>query len=364
MPRVLIPHQIKFSIANIIAFIMKKIKNIFSIFLYLIILILLSANYDNADRISYEHNYLEIQSGYYDINFEPGYQALAFLFSKIGFSFELFNFIIFTFGFSLIYITILQYSKRPNIILIMYASYPLFWDYIQVRNFLSSAILIYGIRFIIDINKENKKNFIISIIVASLFHVSAIIYLSFLITWQKNKLSFFLLLAFLLVSITTIPYLTIVVDHIGLSARLNHYITTETSLLTKISVTMLFILTIFLIQISTKNSTLIKSSSNCHIAINMFFVRRIFWISIIFLPLALNNLDFLRLHRNLFVLTSIILVSGICLHKQILTRSLFVISIVIYTLTSFYGFVYLVSESDIINNIYTKNYIIDLLSIK
>lgn len=108
----------------------------------------------------------------------------------------------------LITFTIKRYSKDPWISLIFFISFPLFYlnSLSTVRNFTALAITFYGVRYIID---KKMIKYIITVIVASFFHKTALIAMVFYFVKDvKWKISNFLIL------LLTLPLISLIIKYL------------------------------------------------------------------------------------------------------------------------------------------------------
>ncbi len=118
--------------------------------------------------------------------FEFGFSSCIFLANKFGLTYQTFLQIYSAVGLILLSKCIFEYCKYPVFCWILYFIYPFFFDVVQIRNFMAMVIVIYGLRYLREFNKKNVIKFGITIFIASLFHVTAIVYLSFALAYIKD----------------------------------------------------------------------------------------------------------------------------------------------------------------------------------
>lgn len=131
--------------------------------------------YTGYDFNSYQNFYLEVDSisdifnG--SIDAESGFLFINFIFKSLGF-----NFYFFILFFSLLSIFLLsnfvyKYTPFPSLILVYYfARYFLVRDMGQIRSSLACIILLYAIPLIL---KKKPIHFLLVVLLASLFHITA-----------------------------------------------------------------------------------------------------------------------------------------------------------------------------------------------
>lgn len=151
--------------------------------LFILMLILMGFNYNNADYNMY--NVLFIKYGISDIlsNTEILFQLLCKLFYNINNKYQFFLVFYSAFGLLLMYITIRKESKNPALVAILYFLFSFFLDSIQIRHFMASAIVCYGLTYLLKDNctKKDLIRYLMLNIIAIGFHYMAIFYLLFLL---------------------------------------------------------------------------------------------------------------------------------------------------------------------------------------
>lgn len=320
------------SVIFIILGLIKKDSKVLFYLIFVLLIILFAGSTGNADQLAYMNNYTNILYGMSDSSFEYGYQLLCKVCLILGMSYNQFLFIIAFTGLTLIASTIKLYTSNIAYVLALYFIYPFVWDTIQIRNFLAMSIIIYGSRFIISYKKEYIKYFI-CVIIASLMHVTALFYISALLVVFKNTKKMLNI-----VSITACASILLMPKILGYTTiftstqKINAYTTTQTSLITKVCVIIYFAFSIILVKISrdimnninregkiSKNDNLksyskkikngilpLKYNQSKSIEIDSESILKINIVAILSLYFLINNLDFFRLYRNIFVINYIL----------------------------------------------------------
>ncbi|SHL00780.1 EpsG family protein [Selenomonas ruminantium] len=155
-------------------FIFPRSKKLF-IFDFFFMWILMGWNYSVADYEIYLRRY--IYSLYSFATLEPLYVYLQNIAQEQSLDYNSFLKYM-TFVFLLIrMIAILGMSKRHNIVVGLYLLFPYIMDITQVRMFYATSIVLLGLVFFMKDYKYSNIILIISVIIATLIHVSCIFYL-------------------------------------------------------------------------------------------------------------------------------------------------------------------------------------------
>jgi hypothetical protein len=133
-------------------------------------------NNNNPDYAAYVYKYdnsiyLESILG---SGFEPGFSLFMKIAKSLGLEYEYFLAFYSLVGFILIGGSVWRYSKKANLILLIYSLCQLAIDATQVRNFMSFAILLFSLRFIFD---GKPLKYIFCIVIGGLFHIEILAYL-------------------------------------------------------------------------------------------------------------------------------------------------------------------------------------------
>ena len=88
---------------------------------------------------------------------------------------------------------------------------------------------------------------------------------------------------------------------------------------------------------------------------------RLFWLTGFCLPLLMINLDFMRLFRNVFVVSAICFIVAVRGLRSALLATGYSLSVLIYVAACFVGLVFYTSLTDIIGPIFSRNVVLGLL---
>ena len=113
--------------------------------------------------------YLFQYNNYY---FEKGYVFLNMLISSLGLNYRFFLLIIATISLSFVLVTIYRYATYPFLILFIYFTNFYFLNELLImRTGIAFSIIFFALKYL----KDNKKKYILFVIIASLFHRIALI---------------------------------------------------------------------------------------------------------------------------------------------------------------------------------------------
>lgn len=120
--------------------------------------------------------------------FEPLYIITTSLGKSLGLSFEIFH-LIFTGIFCWLFIfNISKYTPYVFISIMVYVGFAYISGWSAIRQFMAGSIFFYALKFIIQ---EKRFKYAISIVIATLFHYSAIVLIVFIVirNWKLSKLT-------------------------------------------------------------------------------------------------------------------------------------------------------------------------------
>lgn len=138
---------------------------------------------------------------------EIGFRFLAYLGNVIGLSYQLFRTLVAIIGLLLIQKTILDFTKKYNLVFLLYFIYPFILDVIQIRNFLAASIVVFSLRFIIKNSRKDDVKYLIAILIAASVHSVSVFFIPFILI--KN----FTIKQLLNTSIILVPFLCILTSY-------------------------------------------------------------------------------------------------------------------------------------------------------
>ncbi|ANU27548.1 EpsG family protein [Planococcus versutus] len=296
---------------NLLYAFVKKKKNSLSFGLMLLAWILFWGSYNNPDYSVYQSIY-NSKGEYTTDSLEYGFITLIKLFNIIGFNYEMFLMTISLLSFYLIHSTVKLFTGNYNFVYSLYFIFPLFFDIVQIRNFLMMAIFIYSVRFLVE---SKKIKYLILIIIASTIQISALAFLPFMIINTKKKnygigIIFLISISIsiiLLLNNKEIPYLEKITD-LTQSDKLSFYFETTTNY-GFLLYWFVHILTFSMIILSKKLYRKFEIN-DLRKDIKFQFINLVYWINVlgfIYFPLYLLNSNFTRIMRNLMILNYIVI---------------------------------------------------------
>lgn len=143
------------------------------------VFIVMALNFQNPDT----HSYILIYEHPATAQEEFGFRMLCSIFNKLGFSYDAFHFIVVTIGLLFLLAGAIKISGKFNrhigYIMALYMLCPMMNDVVLLRSFLAGCIVIFAISYLV---KKERGKFVAYILVASTIHISALLYLLFLIS--------------------------------------------------------------------------------------------------------------------------------------------------------------------------------------
>lgn len=318
-----------------------------------------AGNVDNPDRIYYVENFEGIRTGGEDASFEPGYQLLVYWASILGLDYGAFHFVMTAVALLLIGKTILDFCDQPGLAMFAYLCFPFIWDVTQVRNFYAMALILFSMRYLLVEQRASPAKYALTILLATMFHVTSAFYLLFLLARIRNRLVLWGLLALgagayftLFSDLVNSPLLAFVGDKIDV------YTTTETSMVTKLSVGTFYAASLVMIwwaghRISGRGAAAHGPVIMGGLAISGPLILNMNLIAGLSILPTLDNLDFIRLFRNIFLINCIFVINAIRSRRS--GRMAFTLSFLLYLIATFAGFVVMTSTSDIIGHAMQDN---------
>lgn len=349
-----------FSVLLIHIGLIKRQSKILFYIIWILLLLLFGGSTENADRIAYMNNYEQSTFGAFDAPFEYGFQLLCQIGSFLGLSYDQFLFVIALIGLALIASTIKLYAGNSSYTLSLYSIYPFVLDTVQIRNFAAMSIIIYGSRYILSHKKEYIK-YIISILLASSVHVSALFYFSGLIVAFKNTKKLFTIVVVAAISSIflipiILPYLTVITS----IEKIEAYTLTETSMFTKVGIIAYFAYFISLLLIARNILNRVQREDNApsqskFVQIDPEAVLKINIICIPILYLMIDNLNFFRVCRNIMVINYILFALCLSKMKRSIMYYVFFWCILILAVASFIIFIVVAPVTNIVDPLFENN---------
>lgn len=325
-----------------------------------------------ADTLNYYYGYLRTPYKNFGDTYEPGYLLLT----KVGHFFNLTypEFRTITTFIALILINKLVNKlagRRAYYFYIFYLCFHIFIDNEQHRSFLSFSLVIYGLSYLLFSAKtKGIVKYIAIVFLASTVHLSALLYLPFALV----KLSYSKKLTQFIIIFTLVGCFLVFFNllNIGIVKTIISLLTDDAERISgygNSEVRYGFILAFFFqglnILIMYLVSRWVKSKACLNInqndpypthstlnTINTFHLINL--ISIIYFPLYMFNVQFIRLTRNMFLLTLIgVAVSMPHLNKRFLKKYIILfITLISINFWFYYSFIYSDHIEDIVKPLF------------
>lgn len=263
--------------------------------------VIFSFNTDNPDYIGYLGTFESVSVGgefyIYFQAFAPLYKLLVYMCDCLDMSFNIFRMFVFMVCSSLILSTVKKITANIGFVISMYMIFPFVMDCIQIRNFIGESFVIYAFRFLIDDdNLDYKKNaikFTFWIIIASLFHYTALVYMIYLMKFLRGYKFFMAYTVGLIVSCVSVVLLQsyIIVETIYVEQHVSFETFTFMS-----GITLMILCVLYKYR---KRIDKWDRGSLRHLEI-----YNILKVSTIFMPLLVFHFDLFRFIRNVLVIFS------------------------------------------------------------
>lgn len=271
--------------------------------LLLLLLLIFAGNDFNADYLLYERIY----NNFSEYNkFEFGYNFLIKIANFMGIKYQGFIIIISLIGFLLI-IKALKDKSNINYVLFCYALYPFLLDVTQVRFFLSTAIFINFVPLLTQKNKLSTIKYIFGVLLAASIHMSALVFLIFLIAKMKFKQIFKFQIVFFTIIVTIIiiingnkiPFINNLMEILSGSKYVVYF---ESQVRFGFLIPLFYYISSILL-LNWSNKTLALRANNEYINSDIISFSKIVLdlhiVSLAFFPLFFINLQFIRFYRSL-----------------------------------------------------------------
>jgi len=285
---------------------------IFDILTLLIISFLLGRGANTPDTYNYYIGY--VNSLHLNLNetFEPGYLILQKISHYFKLDYVSFRLLLSFLCFLLIRSTIIKFTSNPHFVYLYFLLFLIFINTEQIRNFFAFSIIVYGFRFLINNSLRGKIKYLVTVLLACTIHITSLIYIIFIFVSFKNRKYFIRLIVittlflciFIYIGGNNLSFIREIINSFDSgSGKYDAYIEGQT----KLGFLYAFLLHFYNIYIVSYSRNILKAS-NLDTNKNAF-VELIYWInliSIVFFPLFMLNLQFIRLVRNLLIVNYIV----------------------------------------------------------
>lgn len=258
---------------------------------------------------------------------------IAHIFSSLGLSYQFFVMGKALLSCYLLHNIVKKYCGSNPMVLVLYIIYPFFLDIVQIDNFIAYLIVINSLHFLKKFSKQNLINYIISLALASGFHIASVAYLLFILVYLKKKRNLLIfvgmIIVFVTINIASIPLYFNKIPYLNkYSDQLSYYLTYTSSVQGGAIRYAILSSTFFLLCLLKKSLSLRQGIDISH----SDYLLKILFVSLSFIPLIIINSEFVRLIRNLWIVYYCYLLDT----RKIKGRMLFYISVIMLSLFLFY----------------------------
>jgi len=335
----------------------RKIPSVIYYFILFFLWIIFSFNTSNVDFLTYKAIYevLPFLPSSENLGLEPGIALIMRLFSKTNLSFDIFFMAMGTISIILLNEIIKKYSINKTVSILLYFFFPFFLDITQFRNTLAYFIILLGLPFLI---KRKILPYIVLVLFASFFHISALFYLLFLFCFVKNIRN--LQWGLLIVSLAAIilrPIIIKLVSFLPMGYKYSIYLNGTSFIVVSMVYIMLVINYFVSIRVSQGNMEL-NDKFNFMNNNQMDFTELVPILNLIIIcsiPLIALDIDFFRIVRNCFLLNYINLSNSIYKGKLMKSTVGYVLITFVILFVFSYFFLYMNQTDSVVLKILQNN---------
>lgn len=285
---------------NIICVIRKKKSYIVEALTCLFVIILFCGNTSNGDYLAYSRRYYAGGLG----DYEFGFSIVGNLCNSLGISYDWFKSLIYIPCLIALYVLCNRYIGELHGFILLYFSILIFYDIVQIRNFVAAVMLLIGISCLID---GKKTRYLIVILVAISFQSVALIYLPLVFVDPKrvSQIKYGLVIAFVSMSLSIvvllngkqIPFLGEVLELITGSTEKLFYLTTRINwgFLIPWGLHFLNIVLVLYSENLLRNGRIVLLEHQEKV---LYWSKTTMYIGLLIFPFILVNLTFDRVYRN------------------------------------------------------------------
>ena len=352
-------------LASIIVGLFKKNSKALAFVILIAMWLIMGFNSDNEDMLPYKYFYdlqLTEGSGLY-----LGYVATEQFAWQLGFDYYQYRMLFSGISLLLIFRFIVRYTDNPALVLALYALLPFMYDVVQFKFFLSASVAITGLSFLIDNKKFAVPAFCCFLLIAILFHPASALFSIFMISKLSKKRALVLSIVLALIILLSVysGYAQMVMSGLMDSTKASVYLSELGrfgSLPYLVSTLLLVVLSVYVQNEISFHERRIEEGTVCPLPSGNKFLE--FFKSGVFafiplvalLPVSLQN--FYRPIRSSLLLFYLFFAITAFEHRDYLSqrsRSLFILSFIIWVLLTFYTVMYgvydIVIAAELANNL-------------
>lgn len=327
------------------------------LFLMLVMWGLLGLNTKMIDQNNYKLFYSFAQNGIRYTGIEYGFYAFMRICSILKMNYQEFLMVYSLVGNILIGNSILNYSKyKTSWVILLFIFFPYLHVLSAVRNFMAFAFILWGIRYLFGNGKRSIIKYCICIVIASLFHISAIYAFIYLMCKLEYKKVMYIVFSFSIFGFIILLFGDKIIGIlIGIIPKLQVYLSLGlegTRGITKIFLAIYFWGKIILCYF-------IKKENDISYNYKLSVLCKINMLTIVAFPLCVFDMDFMRIEYDIIIVMSIFVYDSLYANKNLKKNksNMQVIKVVypIYYFISGYILLYLFSSESVVQTIWENN---------
>lgn len=186
------------------------------IFIVTVVLIMAHSNYSDIKIYRNWYNTMGRNPKFALQRFEIGYGIVMLLCTRLNIDFYCFKIIVFSLCFAMLWYVNKKYSGDFTFFISSFLIYELFFDGIQIRNFIAICIVLVGLSVVMNQKEPNFKTlvkYLFCVLIASTIHSSSIVYVAFAVIMVEPFRKIFKSNFVKVVYITIIGVLTLIARH-------------------------------------------------------------------------------------------------------------------------------------------------------
>lgn len=164
-----------------------RIVTLSFVFLFIVLWMIIGFNFKNPDYEYYKNLFVRANQGMSYHAVETGFWYLIKFAAKMGCGYSLFLKFYTLIAFLLISDSIIKYTEKPLLVLVLYMCYPFLLDVAQIRHFMAISIFTFSVRYLESYTKKNLIKYIVLIIIAASQQIMAIAFLIYLLVYLVDQ---------------------------------------------------------------------------------------------------------------------------------------------------------------------------------
>ena len=264
---------------------------------------ILSINTSLGDYATYEKYYLYNYSDFRDI----GYYFLSSFFQTIGLNFLQFKMVVLAAGFTILCRFVIKYSVNCAFVSLIYLLFYSFYDIEQFRNFIAFCLVVQGLDFLLQnpLKIQSKIIYLCFVVLGGSLHVTVLFFMAFALIDESIFLSIKNLILKMILPLILIFYI-VLSNMDNVFTRIEMY-GTHISAFSESILILMYALSIIYVWSYDWKKTIIPYEHNIitYTCNKNHFILIANFVFLLTLPLAVQNLNYLRLFKYMSLLNLI-----------------------------------------------------------